>query len=179
MNGESAAIVSASDRRLKFVCPQLRAGTAIGITVETTSGSSNAVASVVHSATPRILTAEDLETNQGLIFLAGSSELAMERNYRIPAHPAQAGDQITIWATGLGADPPPPSAVSVKVGGRYAYVESVQLASGIAGVYTIQVRLPDAAASGSGIPVQLEVATPEGGWLGSNEATLAIEPVSQ
>jgi uncharacterized protein (TIGR03437 family) len=179
VNDERAAIVSSSERRVKFLCPQLPVGTHIAIVVETKSGSSNALAAVVEAATPLILSVDDANTNQGLISFPGTSELVMERNHRIPASPAQPGDQVVIWATGLGVTVPPLSAVAVKLGGVYAQVDSVQSVPGAAGVYTIQVRIPDAAASGSDVPVQLEVAAPDGRWFSSTEATLAIEPVSR
>lgn len=179
VNGETVAVVQTSDALVKFVCPDLTAGAAIAVVVETEAGSSNAVAGVEQPATPRILTLDGSNNRQGLISFAGRPELAMERNYRIPAYPAQPGDLVTIWATGLGAETPHLSALSIKVGGLYAHVESIQQASDMAGVYAVQFRIPAAAVSGSDVPVQLEIAVPGGRWFISNEATLAIESVSR
>jgi uncharacterized protein (TIGR03437 family) len=179
INDERAPIVYSSETRVKFLCPQLPAGTQIALTVENKSGASNIVAAVVDSAAPLILTVDGADTNQGLVSFSGTSELVMERNHQIRARPAQPGDQIAIWATGLGVTAPPLSAVSVKVGGMYAVVDSVQPVPAMAGVYTVQVRIPDGAVSGEDVPVELQVAGSDGGWFRSKEAMIAIEPASR
>ena len=179
VNGQYAPVLASSGTLVKFLCPDLDAGTQINVAVETTSATSNHLTAIMQKATPQILTLEGSATDQGMISFVGTTDIAMDRNFRIPAHPAQPGDQILIWATGLGSAAVGSRAVSVKLAGVYAQVDSIQAVSGFAGMYTIQVRMPDAAISSGAVPVQLEVATPDGHWFNSNRVTLAIEPVSQ
>jgi uncharacterized protein (TIGR03437 family) len=102
----------------------------------------------------------------------------MNRNFRVPAHPAQPGDQMLIWATGLGRVPESPLGLSVKLGDAYAVVDSVEAVPGHAGIFAIQIRIPAATAFGEAVPVQLEVAGSSRSFK-SNSVTLAIEAVSQ
>ena len=175
VNGQYVSVLYSSATLVKFLCPDLDAGTPITVAVETAAATSNNLTAIMQKATPQILSLEGSAANQGLISFAGTTDIAMGRNFRMAAHPAQPGDQILIWATGLGSAASATRAVSVKLGGVYAEVDSVQAVSGYAGLYTIQVRIPDAPMSGDAVPVQLDVATPDGHWFNSNTVTLAIE----
>jgi uncharacterized protein (TIGR03437 family) len=104
----------------------------------------------------------------------------MMRNFRVPAHPAQPGDQILIWASGLGsAVETSAGTVLVKLGDAAAKVESVNAVPGQAGLYTIQIEVPAVVAFGDALPVQVQVATPDGRQFNSNTVTATIEPVRQ
>ena len=101
----------------------------------------------------------------------------MERNYRVPAHPAQPGDQIVIRATGLGTAAEALSGTMlVKLSDVYVGVESVQAVSGYAGVYAVRVRVPAAMTFGA-VPVQLQSMTPDGHPRNSNSVTAVFEAV--
>jgi len=179
VNDQYVSVLSSSQTLVKFLCPDLDAGTPITVAVETKSAASNRLTAIMQKATPRIFSLEGAAANQGLISFVGTTDIAMDRNFRVPAHPAQPGDPILIWATGLGTAAGTLGAVSVKLGDVYAQVDSVQAVSGHAGLYTIQVHIPNAAMSGDAVPVQLDVSTPDGHWFNSNKVTLAVEPVSQ
>jgi len=134
----------------------------------------------MQAASPAILSLDGSGRNQGLISFAGATDLAMVRNFRVPAHPAQPGDRILIWATGLGpAAGADTGRVLVKLGDVDTAVESVQAVSGHAGVYTIQMRIPASMAFGDAVSVQLAVAAPDGHEFNSNTVTATIEPVAQ
>lgn len=118
--------------------------------------------------------------NQGVISFAGTTELAMARNFRVAGHPAQPGDEILIWGSGFGMPTEVASAaVLVELGGADAEVESVNAVPGHAGVYTIQARVPAGIDFGDAVPVQVQVTTPDGKQFRSDKVTLALEPVSQ
>jgi uncharacterized protein (TIGR03437 family) len=104
----------------------------------------------------------------------------MARNFRVPAHPAQPGDEIVLWGTGFG-----PAAqvnggqIAVKVGSVVANVDAVRAVPGHAGVYTVQVRVPAATVFGDSVPVQLQVTGGDGKSVDSNTVAIAIEPLLQ
>ncbi len=174
INGRYAALLFASPEQVNFVCPALNPGTPLSITAETASDSTAPFATTMQEVSPAVFSLDGTGGNQGSITFAGSADLAMARNFLFPAHPAQPGDRLLIWATGLGSAD---AAVTVKIGDSTAEVESVQAAPGYAGVYLVQVRMPNLAASDDALPVQLEVATPAGRVL-SNQVTVAAEPVA-
>jgi len=179
VNGQYAPVLSSSATLVKFLCPNLDAGTPISAAVETAAATSNRLTAVIEKATPRILSTEGSAANQGLVSFVDSTDIAMARNFRVSAHPAQPGDRVLIWVTGLGAAAGAIPAVSVKLGDVYADVDAVQAVPGYAGLYTIRTRIPQSPPTGDAVPVQLDVATPDGHWFGSNEVTLAVEPASQ
>ena len=128
-------------------------------------------------AIPTILSIDDPQRNQGLISFSGMNDLVMERNFSVPAHPAQPGDEIVILATGLGSAAETSSGTMlVKVSDVYAGVESVQAVPGYAGVYAIQVPVPAAMTFGT-VPVQLQMIAPDGHQLNSNSVTATFEAI--
>ena len=134
----------------------------------------------MRTATPMILSLDGSGQNQGVITLAETTDLAMGRNYQVPAHPAQPGDEILIWASGLGVPSEVPAGtVLVEVGGVAAKVESVRAVPGYAGVSTIQACVPAVMDFSDAVPVQVRVNTLGGKQLNSNQVTMAVEPVSQ
>ena len=104
-----------------------------------------------------------------------TGELAMPRNYQIPAHPAQPGDRALVWVTGLGASQRVPGAIQIKIGDVPAEVESVQPVAGHAGLDAIYVRIPAGTEFGDAVPVRLEVWSSDGRLVRSNSVTAAVE----
>jgi trimeric autotransporter adhesin len=179
VNGQAVPVLSSSADRVDFLCPTTGTGTQLSVTVTSRFGSSQPVTMVMDAAAPAILSIDDSPQNQGLISFYGANDLVMERNYRGPAHPAQPGDQIVIFATGLGsAAESSPGTMVVKLSDVYVGVESVQAVSGYAGVYAVQVRVPGAMAFGA-VPVQLQIMTPDSRQLNSNIVTGVFEAVRQ
>ncbi|HTX39896.1 MAG TPA: putative Ig domain-containing protein [Bryobacteraceae bacterium] len=178
INGQYVPVMAASDEQVRFLCPVLGPETELEATVETDAGVSEALRARMQEATPVIFSLDDAGQNQGVISVAGTADLAMPRNYRVPSHPAQPGDGILIWSTGLGSPAAvSPRAVQVEIGGAEAEVESVRAAPGHAGVYAIQARVPAAVSFGNTVPVELRVNTPAGRQFASNSVTMAVEPV--
>jgi adhesin/invasin len=89
-----------------------------------------------------------------------------------PAAPANVGDALAIYGSGLGAVTPPVQAgaaaplpaaqtnnpVTVTIGGQNAQVLFAGLAPGYAGLYQVNVVVPPGIAPGASVPVVLSVA---------------------
>ena len=87
------------------------------------------------------------------------------------SQPARLGESVTLFGTGQGETSPPSGTgqmapvmnahrieeVSVMVGGSAAEVVSAGLAPGSAGVFLIQVRIPDTATTGEETPVSVTI----------------------
>jgi uncharacterized protein (TIGR03437 family) len=181
VNGQPVAVLYSSANRVDFLCPASAAGPGTQLSVEVTSlyGSSQPVTVAMVEAVPTILSMDDLQQNQGLISFSGESDLVMERNFSVSSHPAQPGDQIVIFATGLGSAADSSSGTMLaKLSDVSVGVESVQPVQGHAGVYAIQVQVPAAMTFGA-VPVQLQMTMPDGHQLSSNAVTAAFEAVRQ
>jgi uncharacterized protein (TIGR03437 family) len=180
VNGQNVPVLFSSAVRVNFLCPALDPGTQLSVAVETDAGTTEPFTTIMQEATPTILSLEDQSQAQGVVSFLDTTDLAMMRNFRVPAHPAQPGDQILIWASGLGsAAGTSAGTVLVKLGDAAAKVESVNAVPGQAGLYTIQIEVPAVVAFGDALPVQVQVATPDGRQFNSNTVTATIEPVRQ
>ncbi len=134
----------------------------------------------MQSASPWVLGSGPLGQNQGMVSFVDTTELAMARNSLVPAHPAQPGDEILLWATGLGSSNEFPNGiVSVKLGGVDAEVDAVNPVAEHAGLYTVKVRVPVPTVFGDGVPVELQVIGSDGKRFNSNTVTMAVELVLQ
>ncbi len=180
VNNLNQPVLFVSATRVNFLCPVLEPGAPLSIAVETASAQSEPMISTMQAASPTILSLDGSGRNQGLIFLSGTNDMAVERTPRNHGQPAQPGDEILIWCTGLGqAVDAPTGTFSVKVGGVDAEVESARAVPGHAGIYTVQARVPAATVFGDAVPVQIQVTGAGGGQSNSNTVTIAVEPVSQ
>jgi uncharacterized protein (TIGR03437 family) len=101
------------------------------------------------------------------------------------AHPATAGDTITLYATGLGTVNPAPvdganssdtmrlttSMPAVQIGGAAAQVSFSGLSPQFVGIYQLNVVVPGGIATGSAVPVVVQ--TVDGS--NSNPVTIALQ----
>ena len=101
------------------------------------------------------------------------SALVLNENGRLngTAQPARPGETVMLFGSGQGETSPPgvtgqPASamdaqriedVSVTIGGSAAEVVSAGLAPGFVGIFQIEVRIPDAAASGERTPVAVVI----------------------
>jgi uncharacterized protein (TIGR03437 family) len=174
VNDQEAPILFASPTEVHFVCPVLSTGTNLAIVVETPEGTTGPLYSTMQAVSPRVLSLDG--AGQALISFAGTNNLVTARTYRLPGQPAQPGDQVSLWATGLGLpDQIDPGRVAVKFGDLYAGAESVHRVSGYAGIEGVEVQVPATAEPGSAVPVCIEVLSPEGQQVTSNCAYTAVE----
>jgi hypothetical protein len=179
VNGEAAPVLFSSAAEVRFLCPAVNPGTPLSVTVESDAGAAGPLAGTMLEATPAILTVDGSGQGQGLVSFAGTGDLVMSRNFRIPAEPAQPGDEIQIQATGLGGNAVSAGSVLVDLSGIAAEVQSITAVPGEAGVFMIQARVPAAVAFGDAVPVEIQVVTPDGRRFDSNRATVAVEAVRQ
>jgi uncharacterized protein (TIGR03437 family) len=170
----SVPVLFASRTRVSFVCPLMPPGTELRATVEAGESASAPVNSTMLAATPEI---QRLPTAgaQGMVTFAGSDWKTAVRRFDAGGQPAQPGDSIVIWATGLGRTED--MQVSVKIGGVAAELQSLTAVANRPGTYAVQVRIP-AASLGDAVPVTLEVAMPAGRAV-SDPVTIALEAASQ
>ena len=109
-----------------------------------------------------------------LFLIPGSrSAIVLNEDGRLnsTSQPARLGESVTLFGTGQGETSPPSGTgqmapvmsahrieeVSVMVGGSAAEVVSAGLAPGFAGVFLIQVRIPDTATTGEETPVSVTI----------------------
>ena len=109
-----------------------------------------------------------------LFLIPGSrSAIVLNEDGRLnsASQPARLGESVTLFGTGQGETLPPSGTgqmapvmsahrieeVSVMVGGSAAEVVSAGLAPGFAGVFLIQVRIPDTATTGEDTPVSVTI----------------------
>jgi len=151
VNGGYVSVVYASASRVDFVCPGSDPGTLLTVAVENAAGTADPVSTNMYRTAPGLYSADGAEIGQGQITLAGTSLLATSRDYLALGQPAEAGDSITIRATGMasldGALP------IVKIGDFYAQARSMAAVPGVAGVYEITVQVPLGIPEGDAIPV--------------------------
>jgi uncharacterized protein (TIGR03437 family) len=121
----------------------------------------------IAASQPAVFTLNQSGQGQGLIFLSDGITLADA------SHPAQAGNVVVIYSSGLGAVDPPVAAgaaapssplsntanpVSVTIGDVQAQVQFAGLAPGFAGLYQVNAVVPSGVTPGSAVPLTLSVA---------------------
>jgi uncharacterized protein (TIGR03437 family) len=139
------------------------------------------------AARPGIFTLDPPFATQGAVLMANTDTLAMAPDPRLQRsmRPAQVGEIVSIFCTGLGAtDPavasgqPGPSIEplawaktlpTVTIGGLPATVSFAGLAPGFAAVYQVNAQVPAGVAAGDAVPVVIT----QGGFS-SNTATIAV-----
>jgi uncharacterized protein (TIGR03437 family) len=193
VNGVAAPLLSAAESRVIFQCPSLDPGTPLEIAVQGPSGPAIPLTETVMSAaSPELFTlatSQGNATNQGVILLGATDQIAMTANTKVPSRPAVAGESLTIYATGLGqvasgtasqSDSPAllKNQIRVVIGGTEIAPGSVVLAPGALGLFQIDLQLPQEVPSGSAIPLFLKTILPDGTTIQSNEVTLAIDDPS-
>jgi uncharacterized protein (TIGR03437 family) len=124
---------------------------------------------------------------QGAVLISATGELAAPTGSISgrTARPAQRGEYVSIYCTGLGpvsnqpangaaaASSPSsitPTAPTVTIGGMPAPVTFSGLAPSFVGLYQVNVQVPDGAAPGSAVPVVLTI-----GSVTSNTVTIAVQ----
>jgi uncharacterized protein (TIGR03437 family) len=90
--------------------------------------------------------------------------------YDAIGQPAQAGDVLTIMATGIDPSTAPPL---VRIGDIVVSARSVAAIPGQAGVFGVEVLVPPGIPEGDAVP--LTILSSASGTAASNTVTLAIE----
>jgi uncharacterized protein (TIGR03437 family) len=173
VNGTVAPVLYANPARVDFLCPQSAAGTLLEVSLETETGMSDAVKTVMQAASPGIFSLDGSGLGQGLVSFGGTAAMAAVRDFRNAGQPAQPGDVLSIRATGLGSmESLSTIKPIVKIGGMPVQADDVDT-TGFAGVLEIRVKLPAGVPTGRDIPLSLELPGREG--AASNTVSIAIE----
>jgi len=106
-----------------------------------------------------------------MVVHAGSQLLAMVRNYDHAAEPAQAGDRLEIYATGIDHA----ARIRVKIGALEIEPDSVDAVPGLPGLYKVAFTVPQGLPPGNSTSLSLAVDSPGGVTTDTNQVGLAIE----
>ena len=180
--GVGAPMLFSSDGQVNAVIPygiQVNAGQQIVVS----RGNSLSVAQsfTMAAASPGVFTTDGRGKGQGHIYVAHSD---FTQTLADAAHPAAAGDVIVIYCTGLGevtpalaAGAPAPfdhltstvNRVEVTIGGVPAQVQFSGLTPGFAGLYQVNVKVPDGVTPGAAVVLSIA----EAGQI-SSPVTMAV-----
>ncbi len=165
IGGEPAPLLYAGAGQLNAVVPfGLAVNTNTQVIVRQGNAYTAPVPITLAAANPAIFTSSGSGAGQGII-------IRPDGNYAQPGTPAQAGDELLIYAAGLGvtnpqatdADPATTSPLlyaagtaTMTIGGQPARVDFAGLAPGFAGLYQINAAVP-AGVHGNTLPVVLSV----------------------
>ncbi|MFB3828345.1 MAG: hypothetical protein ACE15B_16370 [Bryobacteraceae bacterium] len=162
VNGAPAPMMFASPAQVNAQLPFDLAGRVV-LTLRTPGGASDDFIFNVQPAAPGLF----LQTSGPL---AGVAAIVRAKNGELvtPSNPIHPGDQITIWAAGMGRTAPevpagtaapgePPAHAlippEVRLGGAELEVLFAGLAPGQVGVYQINARVPEWVSAGAEVPL--------------------------
>jgi uncharacterized protein (TIGR03437 family) len=188
-NGVYLPVLYASEFQVSFECPQLAPGTALSLVAENSNGPSSPLSSTTQYATPGIFSIDGSGKGQGAVVLANTGILAMQHVDGLLSQPVNAGDFVSIYATGLGpvsetipSGQPTPLTPSITskpkvdalINGVATNVQFAGLAPGYVGLYQVNAQIPPQTAASNAISVQLVVHLPNGTTVLSNVVTIAV-----
>jgi uncharacterized protein (TIGR03437 family) len=171
VNGDAVPILYASASRVDFLCPASAPGSPLEIVVETAGGRSPAVQTTTRELSPGIFSADDSGTGQGMVLHADGSSLVMVRNYRHAAQPAQSGDVVTLYATGMEGV----TKASVRIGNVEVVANSLDKVPGLPGLWLLSVTIPHGAEIGKAVVLSIGGQMSDGVSVRSNQIRIAIE----
>jgi uncharacterized protein (TIGR03437 family) len=170
-NGIPVPVLSASASELEILCPDALPGAPLQFVVETSRGMTRPLRAIAISAAPGIFSLDGSGGGQGFIVTSGAETIAMMRNYRVPAQPAAAGEQLLIYATGLAGL----TGISVQFGEAPPRAAAATAVPNRPGLYQVAVFVPETfTQSDPAVPLFLLGNTPRL-RLRSNPVTIAIE----
>jgi uncharacterized protein (TIGR03437 family) len=165
IGGEPAPLLFASSGQVNAIIPYgLPVNTHLQVIVRQGNAYTSPQSITLSAANPAIFTQALSGTGQGII-------IRPDGQYAESGTPAQAGDEIVIYAGGLGDTTPEATAgqaapssplenvpgVSVTIGGQSARVDFAGLVPSLTGLYQINAAVP-AGVSGNAVPVVITVA---------------------
>jgi len=186
LGGEALPLYYVSPTQINALIPAgLAANTQQQLLVVRDATQSVGIPVTVAEVQPGIYTANQQGTGQAAVLISGLGIVAAPAGAFPGSRPAMRGENVEIYATGLGAvDNPPPDGTpaptssltrtlqtpSVTVGGISATTQFSGLAPGLVGVYQVNIQVPSNAPVGGAIPIVLQV-----GQSASNSVTIAIQ----
>ena len=171
VNGDAVPILYASATRVDFLCPASVPGSQLEIVVETARGRSPAVQTTVRELSPGIFSIDDSGAGQGVALHDDGSRLVMVRNYRYAAQPAQPGDVITLYATGMEGV----SKASVRIGNTEVDANVLDRVPGLPGLWFLSFTIPQGGEIGNAVGLSIGGQMSNGVSVPSNQIRIAIE----
>jgi uncharacterized protein (TIGR03437 family) len=182
VNGNAVPLFYVGPGQINFQLPFGLATGPLRVMVTNAGSQSSELSVTASEAAPGLFTLPPGGEGQGAILIAGTGRVAgpmRDASWR----PAQRGEAVEIYGTGLGRVRNPPAAGQaasgiietietpvVTIGGTRAEVLFSGLAPGLAGVYQVNARIATGAATGARVPLTVAVS-----GRTSNEVTIAVE----
>ena len=186
LNGITAPVFASGPKQVNFQVPVELSGVSQASLVVTVNGISSAPTTVALTPySPGIFSTDNSGTGQGAILISNSATLAAPTGAFSGSRPANRGEFITIYCTGLGAVTNQPgtgvkagtSPLSstttvpvVTIGGLPATVAFSGLSPNFFGLYQVDVQVPQSLSPGNAVPVVLNI-----GGAASNSVTIAVQ----
>ena len=186
VNGVAAPIFAVGQQQINFQVPlELSGQPQASLTVTREGITSSPLVINLAPFGPGLFSTNATGSGQGAILIANTASLVAPSGTLPGSRPAQRGEFISIYSTGLGAvtNPPgtgirapgiPPSVTTTEptviIGGAFAQVVFSGLAPSFFGLYQVNVQIPANAPTGNAIPVVLTI-----GGVSSNTVTIAIQ----
>ncbi len=184
IGGVAAPLFGVYPTQINFQVPwQLSGQTQAPLTVTSADTTSAPIMVPLASQAPGIFLLT--QAGQAAALIAGTSSIVAPTSAYPGSRPAQPGDYITIFCTGLGAVSNQPAtgapaslttlsnttgnAVTVSLGGVNAPVSFSGLAPGFLGLYQVNAQVPQNAPTGSAVALTITM-----GATTSNQATIAV-----
>ena len=181
-----APLYYVSPGQLAFQVPfSVRFGVTQQVTVSQGTQVSASASLTVAAVSPSLFSTNQQGSGQGAIRIANSATIAAPVGAFPDSRPAQHGEFIEIYCTGLGGVTPAIAAgaaapaitpartiltPTVTIGGLPANVNFSGLAPGAAGLYQVNAQIPDGVAPASAVPVVVTINN-----VMSNTVTVAVE----
>jgi uncharacterized protein (TIGR03437 family) len=171
-NGTTVPILSASATELNVLCPDSVPGSDIQLVVHTGHGVAKPFQTTARSAAPGIFSLDGSGTGQGWVLResTGTNSVAMVRNYRVPSQPATAGEQLLVYATGVGQL----TNISVQIGESKVSAAEINPVPNHPGLYQIVVSTPNVVMQNDDLPLSLSADGPDGD-VKTNVVHIAVE----
>jgi uncharacterized protein (TIGR03437 family) len=158
INGVAAPIYYATPTLIEAIVPYETTGSIAQIQVINNGDTSNTVTTFVGLTAPGVFT----QNQNGLGY--GSIQHSSDYSLVTPSNPAQPGETLLVYLTGLGAvNPtvadgaaapsasPTASAINASIGGTSATVSYAGLVQGAVSLYQVNVEVPTTATSGDNL----------------------------
>ncbi|HYM11191.1 MAG TPA: SBBP repeat-containing protein [Bryobacterales bacterium] len=186
VNGQPAPLFFVSPLQINFLVPwEVQGQSQISVSVQSGGVTSAAQTVNLTPAGPALFATNQQGTGQGAVLISGTASLAAPAGAYPGSRPVRRGEYIEIYGVGLGAVTNQPASGAaalssplsstttmpvVTIGGAPATVIFSGLAPGFAGLYQVNVQVPDNALAGNAAPVALSV-----GGVNANTVTIAVQ----
>ncbi len=186
INNNPTPLLYVSQNVILFQVPFFAINGPVRVTLTVSQGTqSTSIPVTLQPYSPALFSMNAQGTGQGAVLVAGTASIAAPSGAFDGSRPAHIGEYISIYCTGLGDVTPRPALGSpspsnplattntkptVTIGDAPANVSFSGLVPGRAGLYVVNVQIPDNAPTGEQVPVMLKI-----GGLTSNTVTIAVD----